>query len=155
VIEEERAVDHERIRELLAAYQDNELDAKRRELVEAHIQGCPECRREVNEMARLEEVMGTMTLKQPPKEAWKVYSESVYNRVERGIGWILLSIGAMIILFFSGYQVVRGFIEDPSIPIIVKAGILAGLGGGAILLVSVVRERVFVNRRERYKEIEK
>ena len=89
------------------------------------------------------------------KAAWQVYSQSVYNRVERGIGWILLSIGAMIILFFSGYQIVKGFIEDPSIPLIVKGGILAGVAGVAILLVSVVRERLFVNKRERYREIEK
>ena len=148
-------MDHERINELISSYLDNELDEEQRRQVEEHIEKCPECRKEYGEMAKFEEVMRTMTLKQPPKEAWKVYSESVYNRMERRIGWILLSIGAMIVLFFSGYQIVKGFIEDPTIPLIVKAGILLGLGGVVILLVSVVRERVFVNKRERYKEIQK
>jgi predicted anti-sigma-YlaC factor YlaD len=150
-----RGMDHERLKELIASYLDNELDEAQRRLVEEHMEKCPECQREYGEMARFEEVMRKMTLKQPPKEAWQVYSESVYNRVERGIGWILLSIGAMIILFFCGYQVVKGFIQDPTIPLIVKAGILLGLGGVVILLVSVVRERVFVHKRERYKEIQK
>ncbi len=42
----------------------------------------------------------------PPKDVWRVYWASVYNRLERRIGWILLSIGAMIILFFGGYKMV-------------------------------------------------
>ncbi|MFH1312530.1 MAG: zf-HC2 domain-containing protein [Candidatus Eisenbacteria bacterium] len=148
-------MDHEKIDELISSYLDNELDEDQRRLVEEHIEKCPECRREYGEMTRFEEVMRKMTLKQPPREAWQVYSESVYNRAERGIGWILLSIGAMIILFFSGYQIVKGFIQDPTIPVIVKAGILLGMGGVVILLVSVVRERVFVGKHERYKEIQK
>ena len=148
-------MDHEKMKELISSYLDSELCEEDRQLVEEHLEMCTECRREYGEMVKFEEVMGKMALKQPPKEAWKVYSESVYNRIERGIGWILLSIGAMIVLFFSGYQIVKGFIQDPSIPDIVKIGILAGLGGAVVLLVSVARERLFVNRRERYKEIEK
>jgi predicted anti-sigma-YlaC factor YlaD len=148
-------MDHDRIKELISSYLDNELDEEQRRLVEEHIEQCPECRKEYSETAKFEEVMRKMSLKQPPREAWEVYSESVYNRVERGIGWILLSIGAMIILFFGGYQIVKGFIQDPTIPLVVKAGILLGLGGGVILVVSLVRERVFVNKRERYKEIKK
>ena len=150
-----RGMDHERISELISSYLDNELDEEQRRLVEEHIEKCTECRREYGEMARFEEVMRKMRLKQPPKEAWEVYSQSVYNRMERGIGWILLSIGAMIILFFGGYQFVKGIIQDPTIPLILKAGILLGLGGVVILLVSVIRERVFVNKSERYREIQK
>jgi len=37
-------------------------------------------------------------------------------RLERRIGWILLSIGAMIALFFGGYKMVAGIIQDPSTP---------------------------------------
>ena len=45
-----------------------------------------------------------MVLKKPPKDVWRFYWASVYNRLERRIGWILLSNGAMIILFFGGYK---------------------------------------------------
>jgi predicted anti-sigma-YlaC factor YlaD len=148
-------MDHETVKKLLSAYLDGELKEEERRRVEAHIGECADCRKEYHEMVRLEEVMEGMKIKEPPEEAWKTYSEAVYNRIERGIGWILLSIGAMIVLFFAGYSMVRGLIQDPTIPLIVKAGILAGLGGIVILLVSVVRERLFVSKRERYKEIEK
>ncbi len=57
-----------------------------------------------------------MELKNPPKDAWRLYWASVYNRLERRIGWILLFIGAMIIFFFGGYKMVEGIIQDPSTP---------------------------------------
>jgi predicted anti-sigma-YlaC factor YlaD len=151
----DRGMEHEKIKELVSLYPGNGLSDEQRRLVEKHIEECPECRSEYEEMARFEEVIRQMKLKQPPPEAWEVYSKSVYNRMERGIGWILLSIGAMILLFFGGYQVVKGIIQDPTIPLIVKTAILLGMGGVVVLLVSVTRERLFVNRGERYKEVQK
>jgi predicted anti-sigma-YlaC factor YlaD len=148
-------MEHEKIKELVSSYLDNELSAEQRRLVEKHIENCSECRREYGEMARFEEVMRKMRLKQPPREAWEVYSQSVYNRMERGIGWILLSIGAMILLFFGGYQMVKGIIQDPTIHLAVKIAILLGIAGIVVLLVSVGRERIFVNKSERYKEVRK
>jgi predicted anti-sigma-YlaC factor YlaD len=148
-------MDHEKLKHLVSSYLDGELSREEREVVERHLEECSECRQAYREMRELGEVMARMTMKEPPKEVWKVYTESVYNRLERGIGWILVSIGAMIILFFAGYHVLKGLIMDPGIPILVKAGIFCGLGGVVVLLVSLVRERLFVNKRERYKEIEK
>jgi len=148
-------MEHEKIRELVSFYLDNQLSDEQSRMVEEHIEQCPECRKEYGEIARFEEVMRRMKLKQPPPEAWEVYSKSVYNRMERGIGWILFSIGAMILLFFGGYQIIKGIIQDPTIPLIVKTAILLGMGGVVVLLVSVTRERLFVNRSERYKEVQK
>jgi predicted anti-sigma-YlaC factor YlaD len=148
-------MEHEELRELISSYFDGELDANQKRLLEEHLKECPECRKEFEEMARFEEVMGKMRLKQPPEEAWRVYWSSVYNRMERNIGWILLSIGAIIVLFFAGYQILKGMIEDVNTPLILKIGILALIAGLAVLFVSLLRERIFVNKRERYKEIEK
>ena len=94
-----------------------------------------------------------MAFKKPPKETWEVYWTSVYNRMERGIGWIFISIGAMILLFFGGYLLVEAIIQDPEIPALLKVGILAAMVGAAVLLVSFGRERLFVDKRERYKEV--
>ncbi len=148
-------MDHQKIKELISSYHDNELSEDQEKMIEEHIQLCEECRRELEEMGRFEEVMQKMGLKQPPKEMWQVYWTSVYNRLERRIGWILLSIGAIIILFFGGYKAIEGIIEDPTTPLILKIGILAALGGLVILLVSIGRERIFVRKRERYKEVVK
>jgi predicted anti-sigma-YlaC factor YlaD len=148
-------MEHDEIRKLISSYIDGELGPEDRKMVEAHLAECPECAEEHRQLTKFEEVMDKMTLREPPKEAWKIYTESVYNRMERGLGWILVSIGAMIILFFAGYEMLQGILRDPTIHTLLKAGILAGLAGMVILLVSLIRERVFVNKRERYKEIEK
>ncbi len=148
-------MDHQKIKELVSSFYDEELDEKQRKLVKNHLEECSECRKEFEEMGRFEEVMSQMALKEPPKEAWQMYWTSVYNRLERGIGWILFSIGAIILLFFGAYKLVEGIIQDASVPLILKIGILSVLGGLVVLLVSLLREQLFVRKRERYKEIEK
>lgn len=148
-------MDHQKIKELISPYHDGELDEHQRRLVEEHIAGCPECRKEFEEMGKLEEVMSKVEFKKPSKEAWKMYWSSVYNRLERRIGWILFSIGAIILLFFGGYKLVEGLIQAPDVPVLFKIAILSVLAGVVVLLVSLVREQLFVRKRERYKEVEK
>jgi predicted anti-sigma-YlaC factor YlaD len=146
---------HDEIKKMICLYHDGELDEKDRKIVEQHIEECQECRKEFEEMKKLEEVMDTMELKQPSKEAWEKYESSVYNRLERNIGWIFLSIGVMIFLFFGGYKLVEGIIKEPGFPLILKIGILAALIGVVVLIVSLGREQLFSYKRERYKEVKK
>ena len=148
-------MDHNKIKELISSYFDGELNEEQKKLINEHIRQCSECRKEFEEMGKFEEVMGKMELKQPSKEVWKVYWTSVYNRLERSIGWIFLSIGAMILLFFGGYKIVEGIIQDAGTPLFLKIGILAFMAGIVVLLVSLTREQLFTRKRERYKEIEK
>ena len=148
-------MDHQKIKELISSFHDKELDNKQKKMLEEHLEQCTECRKEFEEMGKFEEVMGKMQLKKPRKEMWEVYWNTVYNRLERRFGWILLSIGGMILLFFGGYKAVEGIIQDPSTPLLLKIGTLTALGGVVVLLVSLLREQLFVHKRERYKEVEK
>ena len=96
-----------------------------------------------------------MKLKTPPQEIWDTYWVDIYNRIERSIGWILLSIGFMILLTYGGYHFFKALIQDTQMPVIIKFGILSLIGGLAVLLVSVVRERLFVYKTDPYKEIKR
>lgn len=148
-------MDHERIKKLLSSYGDGQLSLEEKRDVDEHLQTCAECRKELEEMKKLEEVLNKMKFKKPKPEVWQVYWTSVYNRLERRIGWILSSVGAIILLFFGGYKMVEAIIQDVTTPILLKIGILTVLAGFVVLLVSVLRERIFVRKRERYKEVEK
>jgi len=66
-----------------------------------------------------------------------------------------MSIGGMILLFYGGYKFVESIIQDPAISLFLKVGILAFLAGAVVMLVSQIKEQIFVYKRERYKEIEK
>jgi predicted anti-sigma-YlaC factor YlaD len=147
-------MNHEKIKPLISSYLDGELDAGDKRTVEEHLASCPECRKEYEGLQKFEEVMSMVSLKSPSKELWDAYWASVYNRLERGIGWILLSLGAIVLLFFGAYKMVEGIINDPAMPLILKVGILAFLAGVAVLLVSIIREQFFLRKRERYKEID-
>jgi len=146
-------MEHADIKKLVASYHEDVLDSSQKRQVEEHIRICPECRKEFEETQKFEEVMEKMAFKKPPKETWEVYWTSVYSRLERGIGWIFISIGAMILLFFGGYLMVEAIIQDPEIPVLLKVGILAVMAGVVVLVVSFGRERLFVDKRERYKEV--
>ena len=99
-------MEHAEIKKLIASYHEGVLESAQENIVKEHLNTCSECRQDFEDMHKFEEVMQKMALKQPKKETWEAYWSSVYNRLERGIGWIILSIGAMILLFFGGYKLV-------------------------------------------------
>jgi predicted anti-sigma-YlaC factor YlaD len=148
-------MEHQEIKKLVSSYYDGTLSDEQKQIIDEHLKSCAECRREFEEMKQFEEVLNKMELKKPKPELWHVYWSSVYNRLERRFGWILFSVGAMILLFFGGYKMIEAVIEDTTVPLLLKIGLLAVLAGVVVLLVSVGRERIFVRKRERYKEVEK
>ncbi len=64
-------------------------------------------------MGKPEEVISKIVLKNPPKDVWKLYWPSVHNRLEMRIGWILFSIGDMIILFLEDIKWWRVSLKIP------------------------------------------
>lgn len=146
---------HQDIKTLISAYREGELNVEERRLVEEHLAGCAECRTEFEELKQLEEVLNKMQLKKPSPEIWDVYWSSVYNKLERKIGWIILSIGMILLIAFGVYQSIKDLVQDPTTPLIVTIGIFAFIGGGIILFVSVLKEQLFFWKKERYKEIKK
>jgi len=142
-------------RKLLAGYVDGELSNEEREAFEREMQRDPQLRAELQEFRKLKEVTSMVRYADLPDEVWESYWQSLYRKLERGIGWILLSIGSIILLCFGLHQGLHGLYIDPTVSIWVKIGVTA-LGGGVIfLLVSFVRERLFAYRHDRYREVTK
>jgi ferric-dicitrate binding protein FerR (iron transport regulator) len=150
----DRRTDETRVRELLMRALDGELDDQERRELEALRDADPAVAREWRELARLKEVTDTMKLRNPPEELWAGYWNSVYSRLERGLGWILLSVGAIILGGWGVWTGVRDMIGDPELPLLVKGGILALGFGLVILLVSVARHRFLVRRTDPYRDVE-
>jgi len=77
----------------------------------------------------------------------------VYRRFERGAAWILVSVGAIVLLSWGLWQAVQDILGDTELPTFIKAGILALVAGGVILLVSVIREKLILRRSDPYKDV--
>ena len=145
----------DRARELLMRALDGEItDAERAEL-ETLLAADLDLRAEWERLTRVKEVTMGMKPRNPPEELWDGYWNSVYSRVERGIGWILVSLGAIVVGGWAVWEGTRDLVADPTLPALVKVGILALGFGLVIVAVGVVRHRLFVYRTDPYKDIQR
>ena len=96
-----------------------------------------------------------MKLKPLPEMYWDEYWQHVYNKIERGIAWILISIGTIIILAYSIWQAMEKFFQDPMEPISMKIGVGALVFGTIILFVSVLREKIMLRKDDKYRRIKR
>jgi predicted anti-sigma-YlaC factor YlaD len=140
-------------KELMMAYLDNELNEEQKRAFEEHLAGCPDCTRDLAEFRKLKRMTDSVTFVEPEDRVWEQYWSNVYNRIERGIGWILFSVAAILLLIYGGFQAIESIIEDPAVGVLMKIGLLALLGGLVILFVSILRERVYFWSRDRYRDV--
>ena len=141
---------HDRYKQLLMALLDGELAPAERAELETHLADCRECRAELDGFRRLKEVTDMVRFEEPDDAVWASYWHGIYNRLERGLGWILLSLGAIVLLAYGTFRLVEGLFADPTVALLVKVGVGAGLLGIVVLVVSLVRERLFGLRSDRY-----
>jgi hypothetical protein len=93
-----------------------------------------------------------MSLRHPPEEVWDRYWESSYRRVERSLAWILVSAGVVILAGYAIWHAVQALLEDADAPLGLRIAIAAVAIGAVILVVSVVREKLFTARRDPYQK---
>lgn len=144
-----------RAQRLLMGGLDGELSAEQREELDRLLDADPSLRAEWKRLTKVKEVTETMTLRRPPDEIWEDYWTSVYNRVERGVGWILVSLGAIVLLSYALWHAAQEFLADASLPGFVKIAVLLTVVGVAALVVSVVREKLSLGRKDPYKDIQR
>ena len=101
---------------------------------------------------------------------------SSYRRLERVAGWLLLATGLVVLLGYTGWEMVSEFFLNPKESVVAtirsdgtggftmystipdlayRLGVGAVLGGFVVLLVSVGRESLTKYRTERYREVER
>ena len=78
------------------------------------------------------------------KDVPKIYRASLYNRLERSIGWFLFFVGILILLIYGSFKIVNCIVKDSSIALLLKIGIFGIIGGQVILMVSLIKEQLFI-----------
>lgn len=148
----QRPFDPERDGPLLSGYADGELTADDRETVEAWLALDERARDELARLVRLKAFTDHLVLRQAPPEAWDQYVTRRSRWFERDMGWTLLAIA---LLLAGVYLLPRllGILAASAVPLVLRLGLLAGAAGLLLLLISVVRERLFVRKRDRYDDV--
>ena len=101
----------EEIQKLMMGYLDGELSAEQKRLVEKHLAECRKCRGEFDSFTQLEEVTGRVKLADLKEDIWAGYWKGVYRRIERGAGWIFLSVGAIILAALGAFQFFKSLFQ--------------------------------------------
>lgn len=138
---------------LMMGYLDDELDAGQQKTLQQHLESCPECGAELEEFAQLKQITDDAALLEPEDALWRQYWSGVYNRIERGAGWVLFSASAILLLIYGGFKLIENLVKDPTVDIILKAGVVVLVAGLAILFVSVLREKLYFRKKDRYKDV--
>jgi len=134
---------------------DGELSGQDTMIVKEHLKSCKRCSGEYASLKKLKEVTGAMKLKKLPEYYWDDYWTHVYNRIERGISWLLISLGAIIVLAFASWEALTALIADQEMNPFLKVGIFALMIGAVILVVSILREKILVKRIDKYRKVER
>jgi len=140
-------------KDLMMGYLDEELSVEQIRHFEEHLTACKQCTAQLQEFRQLKAITDQMTLVEPEDRLWQQYWDGIYNRTERGIGWIIFSVAAILLTIYGGFKAIEALIADPTVGLLLKAAMLALLVGLAILFVSVLRERIFFWTKDRYKDV--
>ena len=137
---------------LMMAHLDGELSPEQRTALDGHVAECEQCRRELAAFADLQEELKMVKFKEPTDAELARYWSSIYNRLERGIGWILFSLGSIALMCWGAFKLIEEVIRDPKVSAVVKFGTVAVVFGIVILIVSVARERLSTRKADKYSQ---
>jgi predicted anti-sigma-YlaC factor YlaD len=136
--------------ELLSGYLDGELTQQQRQRVELHCEVCSRCRTELAGLRDVRERVRDAVLSPLGEDNWRETMNDNTVKASRGLGWLLVIGGLLAIGSIGVYE----FVTDPSIETHMKIIVGAIYGGGTLLFLSVLRQRLIERRTDRYKDVE-
>jgi len=143
-------VDLDRAHALMMGALDGECTAEERQELDSLLARHADLAAEWTRLRRVKEVTASMNLRHPSEETWDRFRLSVMHRAERGIAWTLIAAGAIVLGMWLFWEWLESFLTDAGLPLPVKLAVTGLVAGGLILLVSVIRERWFLRRRDPY-----
>ncbi|MFO0982591.1 MAG: zf-HC2 domain-containing protein [Planctomycetota bacterium] len=138
--------EHEQYQILMMGFLDNELPADDARRFREHAYQCAECAAELVKYQKLAALASAIKLKEPADYEWDRFWNRLYNRMERMGGWVLLCAGVVLLIGYVLYEL----LTEPAVHMLLKAGMLCGGVGLALLFISVVRARLRTARYDKY-----
>jgi len=135
---------------LLSGYVDGELTQSDSQRVRLHLEECPVCRALVEDLQQLREAAMTTPFPAPGDDEWRESPRSLGSHWARRLGWVLVIIWMLGAGWLAFETIVQG-----SVAWYEKALIAVLVGGGFLLFLSVLLDRLRVLKSDRYGRVER
>lgn len=137
---------------LLSAYLDDELTQEESQPVRLHLETCESCRRVYEQMKEVREA--TMTTPFPVFDdgQWDERPRSKVSRVLRTVGWVMLLLWLGGVSFIALSQITA---EAAGMPLHELALMFGLLGGGLLVFLSILLDRLGSYKSDRYRRVQK
>lgn len=132
---------------LISGYLDGELATEEKRVLEEHMDTCAACRCEFDSLQSL--VIGTaraLRVDEPPEAVWDEFLDSLYNRMERRSGWLLVILGSLALIVYGIFL----YFTEPWGSALEKMLVAIPSVGLVLLFVSVLRQRLRASKTDRY-----
>jgi VIT1/CCC1 family predicted Fe2+/Mn2+ transporter len=136
--------------ERLSGFVDGELTQQDRQRVLLHCEQCPECSENLAELQALRVRIGKARLSTTGEDTWRETMNDSIVQTSKGLGWILVIIGLAMALGAALYV----FFFSPDMSPWQKFMVFAIYGGLAVLLFSVLRQRLIERKTDKYKDVD-
>lgn len=143
------------VHHLMMAALDGEIDEAGRAELQSRLAADDELRAEYGRLEHLKELTMMSKVQEPPREQWDTYWQSVYRRIERGVGWILVTLGALVLTSWGLWQAISSLLADTDLPLFIKLSLFSIGAGTLVLVFSVFREKLFTYRHDPFKEVDR
>ena len=135
--------------ELLSGYLDGALTQRERQRVSLHLEGCPDCRRELAELGALRSAARGTAFAMPGDDEWGELPRTAGSRALRLGGWTLLVSWLAAIVGIGLVELMRA-----AVPAWARVAIAGGVAGFGLLLLSVLLDRLHDVRFDRYRRVQ-
>jgi len=140
------------IRPLLSAYLDGELTQADRQRVRLYLESSEECRRELEELAKVKQLTAELRFQGPPDELMDELERRLAVRGPRRLGWGLLCAALAVLTIYLVVSYVQHF-QWPGNPLEWLA--IAALGGILLVFLSVLWQRLLERPYDRYRKVKR
>jgi anti-sigma factor RsiW len=135
---------------LLSGYLDDALMQHDEQRVRLHLEECPTCRAEVEEMRRLREVTMSTPFEVPQDLQWDERPQSGPSRLFRSLGSLLTAVWLVGFLGFAAVELWAGAANTTE-----RVLLFGGISGFGLLFLSVLADRWKALKSDRYTEVRK
>ncbi len=135
---------------LISGYLDGALVQGDAQRVQVHLEDCATCRALVDQLTSVREATISSAFVAPADHEWSEAPRSTPSRVARGLGWPLLVVWAILVAGVGLWEAWQG--ADDLLERLILVG---GVGGAALLFLSVLLDRLKARQNDGYQEVHK